>query len=73
MIVKIQRALFPPGAPALIYSQSRDFMTEMPLGALPPDVRAALDKSPKVYWNAARHPGRRGPLLFRTQAEPQEW
>ena len=73
MIVKIQKALFPPNGPALIYDQSKDFMTEMPFSDLPPDVRSALARANKVYWDLIRNPGRRGPLMYRGQAETQSW
>lgn len=52
MILKIQAALFPKGAPALIYDQSRKFQRTIPAAELPALVRAALAINPRVFFEA---------------------
>ena len=71
MIVKIQKALFPPDGPTLIYDKSKTFMANTPMNELPAEIRKALKTAEKVYWNAQIKSGRR--LVFHDQAEAQAW
>jgi hypothetical protein len=69
-IVKIQKALFPPHSPALIYDHHRTIMIHEPFEELPAEVRSALNDAPKVYWRV-RMIGSR--LDFRDRTEDQSW
>ena len=71
MIVKIQKAQFPPDAPTLIYDKPKTFMANMPMAQLPKEIRQALYEAPKVYWHVQLKNGRH--LVFHSQAEAQAW
>jgi hypothetical protein len=49
MIVKMQRAQFPPDADVLVYDESRKFLVHMPFDK---NVRKAFGKKAKIYANA---------------------
>lgn len=69
-IVKIQKALFPPDGPALIYNEPRTVMIHEPFTRLPPEIRTALAESGKVYWKV-RLIG--ADLIYSGRAEHQSW
>lgn len=48
-IVKVQRALFPKNAPALIYDRKQSWIEQRSLGC---DVAADLGSDPKGYFQA---------------------
>lgn len=54
LVVKIQRALFPPGAPGLIYNKARTFNAEMDL---PAKVIELMAGRPKLYAEVEIHGG----------------
>lgn len=70
-IVKIQKALFPPTGPTLIYDQQRSFQIEVPFGDLPHPIARLLRVQPKVYWRVI--PVRDSELIYLNQAPPQPW
>lgn len=48
-IVKVQQALFPPGAPALVYAKNKAHIRQM---ELPKAVRDAMGPDAKAYFHA---------------------
>jgi hypothetical protein len=71
MIVKIQRVLNNPGAPALIYDHKRTMQFTVEEAALPEPIKAALSDQPKVYWHMIVREN--GNIKFKNRAGDQEW
>lgn len=71
IIVKVQKALFPPGAPALIYDQKKALKRFEPFQRLPEEIRTILADASRVYWLVTVQPD--GDLAWHGQAPHQEW
>lgn len=66
-IVKVQQALFPAGASALVYGEGRSMVAQM---ELPKHVRKALGDDPKGYFEATRSNGQ---WVIGKRVEDQPW